>query len=109
SVTGAVIVGKPRLVSVDGIQVECPLSGRLIYMRNNDVPGVIGHVGSVLGKNNINIANFSLGRQETPTSEGKPLHAVALVEVDTEVPDAVLAQLKENPAVLLAATVNPGE
>ncbi|MBA3976291.1 MAG: phosphoglycerate dehydrogenase [Candidatus Solibacter sp.] len=109
SVTGAVIVGKPRLVSVDGIQVECPLSGRLIYMRNNDVPGVIGHVGSVLGKNGINIANFSLGRQETPSAEGKPLHAVALVEVDTEVPDAVLAQLKDNPAVLLAATVNPGE
>jgi D-3-phosphoglycerate dehydrogenase len=109
SVTGAVIVDKPRLVAVDGIQVECPLSGRLIYMRNIDVPGVIGHVGSVLGKNNINIANFSLGREERPAPGETKLHAVALVEVDTDVPDSVLNQLKENPAVLLAATVNPGE
>ncbi len=109
SATGAVIVDKPRLVSVDGIQVECPLMGRLIYLRNYDVPGVIGHVGTVLGKNNINIANFSLGRDEAPVEDGKPLRAVALVEVDGDVPDSVLAQLKENPAVRLAVTVNPGE
>jgi D-3-phosphoglycerate dehydrogenase len=109
SATGAVIVDKPRLVNVDGIQVECQLSGHLIYMRNYDVPGVIGHVGSVLGKNNINIANFSLGRQEGPAIGDKPLSAVALVAVDGDVPDAVLTQLKENPAVRLAVTVNPGE
>ncbi|HPT26467.1 MAG TPA: phosphoglycerate dehydrogenase [Bryobacteraceae bacterium] len=109
SATGAVIFNKPRLVSVDGIQVECQLSGRLIYMRNHDVPGVIGHVGSVLGKNNINIANFSLGRQAGPAIGDKPLSAVALVAVDGDVPDSVLNQLKENPAVRLAVTVNPGE
>ncbi|HNY39416.1 MAG TPA: ACT domain-containing protein, partial [Bryobacteraceae bacterium] len=89
--------------------VECQLSGRLIYMRNHDVPGVIGHVGSVLGKNNINIANFSLGRQAGPAIGDKPLSAVALVAVDGDVPDSVLNQLKENPAVRLAVTVNPGE
>jgi len=109
SATGAVIVDKPRLVAVDGIQVECPLSGRLIYLRNHDVPGVIGHVGTVLGRNNINIANFSLGREETAAPGEKQLHAVALVEVDGDVPDSVLNQLKENPAVRLAVTVNPGE
>ncbi len=109
SATGAVIVDKPRLVAVDGIQVECPLSGRLIYLRNYDVPGVIGHVGTVLGKNNINIANFSLGREETPAPGEQQLHAVALVEVDGDVPETVLNQLKENPAVRLAVTVNPGE
>ncbi len=109
SATGAVIVDKPRLVSVDGIQVECPLSGRLIYLRNYDVPGVIGHVGTVLGKNSINIANFSLGRQEGPPTGDKPLRAVALVEVDGDVPETVLNQLKENPAVRLAVAVNPGE
>lgn len=107
STSGAVVLEKPRLLSVDGIQVETQLAGNLIYMRNLDVPGVIGHVGSVLGKNSINIANFSLGREEGVATPQKPLTAVAVVEVDAEVPETVLAQLKENPAVKLAVTVAP--
>jgi D-3-phosphoglycerate dehydrogenase / 2-oxoglutarate reductase len=39
-------------------------------MKNLDVPGVIGHVGTVLGRNSINIANFSLGRREVPAAPG---------------------------------------
>ncbi|MBI5280830.1 MAG: phosphoglycerate dehydrogenase [Candidatus Solibacter usitatus] len=106
-VTGGVVMDKPRLLSVDGIPAEIALSGRLIYMRNIDVPGVIGHVGTVLGHNQINIANFSLGRQDAPVG-GQPLGAVALVEVDSVVPDAVLAELKSHPAVKLAVVVEPG-
>ena len=64
TVEGAVFLGKPRLLQVDGIYCEAALSGYLIFMKNQDVPGVIGHVGTVLGKNSINIANFSLGRRE---------------------------------------------
>jgi D-3-phosphoglycerate dehydrogenase len=68
-------------------------------MKNCDVPGVIGHVGNVLGRNEINIANFSLGRRED-------LHeAIAVVSTDTEVSDRVLGELKENPAVLVARSV----
>jgi D-3-phosphoglycerate dehydrogenase len=68
SVVGAVVLGRPRLMQVDGIQCEAALSGALIYMRNQDVPGVIGRVGTVLDRSQINIANFSLGRGETPPS-----------------------------------------
>ena len=50
-------------------------------MKNQDVPGVIGHVGTVLGRNLINIANFSLGRRDT-TAPGQPTEAVAVVSTD---------------------------
>jgi D-3-phosphoglycerate dehydrogenase len=76
SVEGAVLLERPRLLQVDGIYCEAALSGFLIFMKNQDVPGVIGHVGTVLGKNSINIANFSLGRREGGTGVAE---AVALV------------------------------
>ncbi|MBS1856699.1 MAG: phosphoglycerate dehydrogenase [Acidobacteria bacterium] len=104
SVEGAVVLDKPRLLHVDGIYCEAALSGFLIYMRNLDVPGVIGHVGSVLGRNRINIANFSLGRREE-TAPGEVADAVAVVSTDGLVPEEVLAQLRDNPAVKLARAV----
>jgi D-3-phosphoglycerate dehydrogenase / 2-oxoglutarate reductase len=107
-VEGAVLLGKPRLIQVDGISCEAQLSGHLVYMKNLDVPGVIGHVGMVLGRNNINIANFSLGRGEVPTAPGEPLEAVAVVSTDEVVPERVLQQLRENPAVKLARSVEFG-
>jgi D-3-phosphoglycerate dehydrogenase len=90
---------------VDGIYCEAPLSGRLVFMKNQDVPGVIGHVGTVLGRNHINIANFSLGRRDEPAQPGEPLEAIAVVSTDAAVPDKVLAELRENPAVKLAKSV----
>jgi D-3-phosphoglycerate dehydrogenase len=74
-------------------------------MKNHDVPGVIGHVGTVLGRNQINIANFSLGRRDEPLRPGEPLEAVAVVSTDAAVPESVLAQLLQNPAVKLAKSV----
>jgi len=105
SVEGAVVFDKPRLIQVDGIQCEAALSGSLTFMKNQDVPGVIGHVGSVLGRNRVNIANFSLGRRDAPLKPGEPLEAVALVTTDETVPETVLAQLRENPAVKFARSV----
>jgi len=104
-VEGAVLLDKPRLLQVDGIYCEASLAGHLIYMKNHDVPGVIGHVGTVLGRNRINIANFSLGRRDAPVRPGEPLEAVAVVSTDNEVPEQVLVQLLENPAVKLAKSV----
>ena len=66
--------GGPRLVLVDGVPVEAPLEGAQIIVKNNDQPGVIGAVGTVLGKHGINIANFALGR----SAEG----AIGVVSVD---------------------------
>jgi D-3-phosphoglycerate dehydrogenase len=105
TVEGVVLLGRPRLTQVDGIYCEAALSGFLIFMKNRDTPGVIGHVGTVLGRNHINIANFSLGRRETATVPGEPLEAVAVVSTDELVRETVLAQLRENPAVRLARTV----
>lgn len=105
AVEGAVVLDRPRLVQVDGIYCEAQLSGHLIFMMNHDVPGVIGHVGSVLGRNKINIANFSLGRRDAPKKPGEPLEAVAVVSTDDVIPETVLAQLLENPAVKVARAV----
>jgi D-3-phosphoglycerate dehydrogenase len=104
-VEGVVLLEKPRLIQVDGIYCEITLSGFLIFMKNQDVPGVIGHVGTVLGRNKINIANFSLGRRDAPATPGEPLEAVALVSTDELVPESVLAQLRDNPAVKFARSV----
>ena len=51
-----------RLVSLYGIPVEAPLGGTLLIVRNDDQPGVIGEVGTILGRRRVNIANFALGR-----------------------------------------------
>jgi D-3-phosphoglycerate dehydrogenase len=104
TVEGAVILGKPRLLHVDGIYCEAPLSGPLVFLKNLDVPGVIGHVGNVLGSNRINIANFSLGRRDS----GEPVEAIAVVSTDSIVPQDVLEQLMSNPAIKLARSVQIG-
>jgi D-3-phosphoglycerate dehydrogenase / 2-oxoglutarate reductase len=105
SVEGAVILDKPRLLSVDGIYCEAPLDGFLLYLKNLDVPGVIGYVGTVMGKNGINIANFSLGREEAATLEHGHARATAIVSCDAAVPDHVIAQLLENPNIRQARNV----
>ncbi len=105
AVEGTLLFGKPRLINVDGIPLEAALDGHLTFTKNRDVPGVIGHVGTILGRNEINIANFALGRQtEVPTSGGS-LGAVAVVETDCAVSEDVLAQLREHPAVIMARSV----
>jgi D-3-phosphoglycerate dehydrogenase len=100
---GAVLHGaSPRLLRIDEIDVEAPLQGNIIYMRNRDVPGVIGRVGTVLGQHNVNIANFSLGRAEQGP---EPRGAVAVVQVDSEVSEAVLQDLRKIEAVEVAKAI----
>ena len=78
----------PRLLSYDGIDIEAPLQGTLVVIRNHDVPGVIGRIGTILGEHSINIANFALGRsvrsQRVPQGQ-----ALAVVQID--VPNAAAA------------------
>lgn len=107
-VKGAVLHGDaPRLLSVDDIDVEAPLERNLIYLRNRDVPGVIGKVGTILGEHKINIANFSLGRQGNGSTEkkGEARKAVAVVHVDGRVPDEVLKALRKVAAVEQAKAI----
>src|SRR5580698_5602944 len=105
TVEGSLVLDRPRLLRVDGISCEAPLSGHLIFLKNADVPGVIGYVGSVTGKSKINIASFALGREEHHGKSGGPLQAVAVVETDEPVSEALLKQLLENPAVTVARPV----
>jgi D-3-phosphoglycerate dehydrogenase len=105
SVEGSVVLGRPRIVGIGEIPIEAPLSGHLTFFKNDDVPGVIGHVGNVLGQNGINIANFSLGRQDHPVAEDMPLEAISVVETDQPVPDAVLVELLKNQAIKMARPV----
>ncbi len=96
--------GLPRLLEIDGIRVEAPLEGNVVYLRNLDVPGVIGRVGTVLGQHNVNIANFSLGRGR----DGQEASAVAVVQVDGDISEAVLESLRGIETILLAKAIRFG-
>ena len=105
-VKGAVLHGEaPRLLHVDGIDVEAPLERNLIFMRNRDVPGVIGKVGTILGEESINIADFSLGRRSGEQTTDQPREAIAVVHVDGAVSDVVLTRLRGIAAVQRAKGV----
>lgn len=105
SAVGAVVFDRPRLLQVDGIACEVTLGGNLMYSKNEDVPGVIGFLGTTLGKNGVNVANFALGRQRT-AKPGEPVIAVSIVETDGPVPDSVIEQLFENKAVKFVRPVS---
>jgi D-3-phosphoglycerate dehydrogenase len=65
-VEGTVLPGHgPRLVLLDGVPLEAPLAGTILLFENRDQPGVVGQLGTILGKHGVNIANFALGRTET--------------------------------------------
>jgi D-3-phosphoglycerate dehydrogenase len=78
---------RPRLVEVRGISVEAELGPHMLFVRNEDKPGFIGALGNIMGDAGINIATFHVGR----TSPGD--EAIALVEVDQEVPAEILESI----------------
>lgn len=83
----------PRIVDVGGFAMDVAPKGKMILFKNNDVPGVIGKVGTLLGSQNINIADFRLGRDNKN-------QAMALILVDNEVPKAVLESLSSLPEAI---------
>jgi D-3-phosphoglycerate dehydrogenase len=87
---------EPRLVSIRNIPVEARLGPHMLYVRNQDKPGLIGALGKILGDARINIATFHLGR-ERPGGD-----AIALVEVDVPISERLLAEVCALPQVLHA-------
>ena len=77
----------PRLVDMFGIRVEAELEGSMIYIVNEDTPGFIGRLGSLLGEEGVNIGTFNLGRRAAGGEAG------ALVSVDSEIGPALVAKL----------------
>jgi D-3-phosphoglycerate dehydrogenase len=96
--------GSPRVTLIDGIAVEADLQGTILYLRNNDQPGVIGQVGTTLGKHGVNIATFALGRREA--SQGA--QAVSLVRLDGEVSESILGPIRAIPAITEAKLIHLG-
>jgi D-3-phosphoglycerate dehydrogenase len=95
-VRGSVLHGKSlRLLGVDAIDIEVPLDGNLIYIRNRDVPGVVGKVGTLLGKHSVNIARFALGRKEAKDGA----EAMSVVQVDSPASEEVLQEIGRLPAI----------
>ena len=95
----------PRLVSVRGVDVEAPLGGTMLIIANDDQPGVIGEVGTILGRHRVNIASFALGRGETG--------AIGVVNVDEDadaprVLDAAVEELRRVPAIREAWIIRLG-
>jgi D-3-phosphoglycerate dehydrogenase len=101
SVLGMVgLRGALRILGISDIDIDAPLRGVILFIRNQDVPGVIGRVGTLLGDHNINIANFALGRSQ------KAAEAIGLVNVDNHIPEAVLDEIRAVPAVRVARVVS---
>ena len=111
AVEGTVLHGnEPRLLALDNISVESPLEGNLVVLKNLDVPGVVGKIGTILGRHGINIANFSLGRERPSRGRSAkgPVEAVAVVQVDGKVPPAVVKQLGRASALRFVRVVELG-
>jgi D-3-phosphoglycerate dehydrogenase len=88
SVAGTVFSdGKPRFIQIKGINLDAEIGRHMIYTTNEDIPGVIGTLGTVFGEAGVNIANFQLGR-DAPGG-----NAIALLYLDSPVDPAVLTRL----------------
>ena len=90
----------PRLVELFGIKVEADLVGPMIYVVNEDAPGFIGRIGTLLGEAGVNIGTFHLGRREAGGE------AVLLLSVDETVDAALLAKVKALPGVKTAMALS---
>ncbi len=84
----------PRIVFIDTFKVEIVPSGELLFIYNNDKPGVIGNIGMLLSKNNINIARMHFGR-ETPGGK-----AISVVTIDTPATPKIISNIKRLPNIL---------
>jgi len=95
SVAGTLFSKKdPRIVFIDDFKVEIVPEGELLFMYNNDKPGVIGNIGTLLGKNNINIARMHFGR-ETPGGT-----AISVVSIDAHASPQIIDKIKKLPNII---------
>lgn len=92
-----------RITEIDGFRIEAIPSGHMVLMHNQDVPGVIGRVGTILGDGGVNISRFHLGRRE------RGGEAVAVIETDAPVGDQTLEALRSFEHVISARQIELGE
>ena len=95
SVAGTVFGdGKPRIIQIKGIELECNFGPHMLYITNNDKPGFVGRVGTLLGNAGINMGTFHLGR----ITEGGD--AISIIETDGPVPQLVMDDVQKVPNVI---------
>jgi D-3-phosphoglycerate dehydrogenase / 2-oxoglutarate reductase len=83
--------GKPRFIQIKGINLDAEVGRHMLYTTNNDAPGIIGLLGTLCGKHDVNIANFQLGRNRAGGD------AIALLYLDAPFPEQALAEIRGNP------------
>ena len=91
SVTGSFpepLFGLPRFIQIKGINIDAEIGAHMLYTTNEDVPGIIGLLGMTMGKNNVNIANFTLGRS------GVGQDAIAILYLDQPIDPKVIETLE---------------
>src|SRR5579864_6196126 len=99
-VSGTVFAdGRPRIVDIKGIRMDAEFGASMLYVTNQDKPGFIGRFSSLLGNAGINIATFHLGR------DAPGANAIALIEVDGDIPPDVLAKVQALPDVQQAKSL----
>ena len=97
SVCGTLFGGdKPRIIDIEGIELEAELSPHMLFTRNDDLPGLIGALGSAIGEAGLNIATFNLGRDKPGGN------AIALIAVDDAVGENVLTKVAALPHITQA-------
>jgi D-3-phosphoglycerate dehydrogenase len=84
---------KPRFIQIKGINLDAEVGQHMLYTTNPDAPGIIGLLGTICGNNNVNIANFQLGRNR-PGGD-----AIALLYLDAPFPEKALAELRANKSI----------
>lgn len=95
AVAGTVFTdGKPRIIQIKGIELECNFGPHMLYITNQDKPGFVGAAGTLLGNASINMGTFHLGRMVQGGD------AICIIETDGVVPDAVMEQMRKVPNVL---------
>lgn len=100
SIAGTCFVdGKPRFIQIKGINLDAEVGSHMLYIANNDTPGIIGTVGTLCGKHGVNIANFSLGR-DAPGGD-----AIAMLYLDEHFPNIVRDELLKVPGIKRAQTL----
>ncbi len=101
SVSGTIFSkGNPRIVRIDELTVDVIPQGYLLIYSNIDRPGVVGFIGTLLGKNQINIAAFQVGRKSLGGE------AVSILNVDLEIPKEVIKEIKQFSGITNVWTVN---
>ncbi|MFZ5802017.1 MAG: phosphoglycerate dehydrogenase [Candidatus Omnitrophota bacterium] len=92
---------KPRIVRIDEFSIDVEPIGTVVWIQNHDRPGVVGTLGTILGKKDINIAEMSLGRM----MKGNKMVAMTVINTDSDVPAAVLTQIKKFDPIIDAKVV----